>query len=165
MKQAVGRVTILAVMERNPVYNHVPDLCFLGLGGVALAMSWGLPGTVLFPAALRLAGGILVLAACIVVGTVLGMLRRVGTSTNPVDDPTELLASGMFAFSRNPLYLSYVLAVLGCALLGGSWAALICPLACFSVLNWLIIPMEEHAMLRVFGQEYERYCRRVRRWL
>ena len=72
---------------------------------------------------------------------------------------------GPFGWSRNPLYLAYVLAVLGCALLGGSWAALICPLACFSVLNWLIIPIEERAMLRAFGEEYGLYRRRVRRWI
>ena len=55
--------------------------------------------------------------------------------------------------------------MLGCALASGSWAALLCPLVCFSVLNWLIIPIEERALRRAFGDEYERYRRSVRRWL
>ena len=117
------------------------------------------------PGWLRLVGGAFIVAAALVIGAVLGALRRAATSTNPVDEPTALLASGPFALSRNPLYLAYVLAVLGCALASGSWAALLCPLVCFSVLNWLILPIEERALLRAFGDEYVRYRRRARRWL
>ncbi|MFC2557925.1 MAG: methyltransferase family protein [Pauljensenia sp.] len=152
-------------MERSPVYNHVPDLCVLGLSGVAIALPWLFPWTILFPPSLRLVGGILIVGAGLVGAVTLGALRAAATSTNPVDAPTQMLTTGPFRLSRNPLYLAYVLAVLGSALLGGSWAALTCPLACFSILNWLIVPIEERAMLRVFGEEYERYRREVRRWL
>ena len=156
---------MLVQMERTPVYNHIPDLCLLGLGAAAVASAWLWPWTVVLPGWLRLVGGAFVVAAALVIGAVLGALRRTATSTNPVDEPTALLASGPFALSRNPLYLAYVLAVLGCALASGSWAALLCPLVCFSVLNWLIIPIEERALRRAFGDEYERYRRSVRRWL
>lgn len=146
------------------MYNHVPDLCVLGLSGVAIAVPWFFPWTILFPPSLRLVGGILIVGAVLIGAVTLGALRA-ATSSNPVDAPTQMLTTGPFRLSRNPLYLAYVLAVLGCALLGGSWAALACPLACFSVLNWLIIPIEERAMLRAFGEEYGLYRRRVRRWI
>ncbi len=126
---------MLVQMERTPVYNHIPDLCLLGLGAAAVASAWLWPWTVVLPGWLRLVGGALIVAAALVIGAVLGALRRAATSTNPVDEPTALLASGPFSLSRNPLYLAYVLAVLGCALASGSWAALLCPVVCFSVLN------------------------------
>ena len=98
------------------MYNHIPDLCLLGLGAAAVASAWLWPWTVVLPGWLRLVGGALIVAAALVIGAVLGALRRAATSTNPVDEPTALLASGPFGLSRNPLYLAYVLAVLGCAL-------------------------------------------------
>ena len=156
---------MLVQMERNPVYNHVPDLCLFGLGAAAVALAWLWPWTVVLPVWLRLVGGAFVVAAALAIGAVLGALRRAATSTNPVDEPTELLTYGPFGLSRNPLYLAYVLALLGCALASGSWAALLCPLVSFAVLNWLIIPIEERALLRAFGDGYGRYRRRVRRWL
>lgn len=98
------------------MYNHIPDLCLLGLGAAAVASAWLWPWAVVLPGWLRLVGGAFVVAAALVIGAVLGALRRAATSTNPVDEPTALLTSGPFALSRNPLYLAYVLAVLGCAL-------------------------------------------------
>jgi len=152
-------------MQPAPVYNHVPDLCVVTLSCAAIALARIAPSTVLLPPSLRAVGGISIAVAVFVGGVTLRALRTAATSTNPIDAPTRMLTSGPFGWSRNPLYLAYVLAVLGCALLGGSWAALICPLACFSVLNWLIIPIEERAMLRAFGEEYGLYRHRVRRWI
>ena len=88
-----------------------------------------------------------------------------GEATNPIDAPSQLLVSGPFSWSRNPLYVAYVVALCGCALASGSWLVLGCPLLGFVVLNGLIIPIEELHMAEKFGDAYRRYCQQVRRWL
>lgn len=95
----------------------------------------------------------------------LRQLRKRRTSTNPLDAPSQLLTDGMFAVSRNPLYLGYVIIVLGCALGSASYLALLFPVLCFGVLQVMIIPLEEAMLLKQFGTSYQAYQRTVRRWL
>ena len=144
-------------LSRPPTFfNHVPDACLFGLGGLAFVTAWLWPGTVIFPTLLRWIGiGIAVVgAALVLIAATMSALRRARTSTNPID-----------ARSRNPLYVAYVVALCGCALASGSWLAMGCPLLGFGVLNGLIIPIEELRMTEEFGDAYRRYCRQVRRWL
>lgn len=82
-----------------------------------------------------------------------------------IDAPSQLLVTGPFSWSRNPLYVAYVVTLCSCALASGSWLALGCPLLGFGVLNGLIIPIEELRMAEEFGDDYRRYCQQVRRWL
>ena len=152
-------------MKKHMIYNHIPDFCLFGFGFAALAVAWTWPGTVVIASEWWLVGAACIVVAVFIMYATMRALRRAATSTNPLDEPTELLTTGPFNFSRNPLYLGYILAVLGCALVSGSWLALLCPVVCFGVLNWLIIPIEEHAIHHVFDERYEWYCRRVRRWL
>ena len=152
-------------MKKHMIYNHIPDFCLFGFGFAALAVAWTWPGTVVIASEWWLVGAACIVVAVFIMHATMRALRRAATSTNPLDEPSELLTTGPFNFSRNPLYLAYILAVLGCALVSGSWLALLCPVVYFGVLNWLIIPIEEHAIHHVFDERYEWYCRRVRRWL
>ena len=124
------------------IYNHIPDFCLFGFGFAALAVAWTWPGTVVIASEWWLVGAACSVVAVVIMHATMRALRRAATSTNPLDEPSELLTTGPFNFSRNPLYLAYILAVLGCALVSGSWLALLCPVVCFGVLNWLIIPIE-----------------------
>ena len=103
--------------------------------------------------------------ALMFIETTMSALRQARTSTNPIAAPSRLLMAGPFSWSRNPLYVAYVVTLCGCALASGSWLALGCPLLGFGVLNGLIIPIEELCMAEEFGDAYRRYCQQVRRWL
>jgi protein-S-isoprenylcysteine O-methyltransferase Ste14 len=78
--------------------------------------------------------------------------------------PTKLVVDGWFRVSRNPMYLGFTLVLAGVALaLGGlltSLPALLFVLAAETI----YIPFEERAMTRVFGEDYRRYSKQVRRW-
>jgi len=136
-----------------------------GLGGLAFVTAWQWPGAVVLPTALRWAGVAVIGVALVLIAATMNALRRARTSTNPIDTPSQLLMTGPFSWSRNPLYVAYVMALCGCALASGSWLALGCPLLGFGVLHELIIPIEELRMAEEFGDAYRRYCRQVRRWL
>jgi len=90
--------------------------------------------------------------------------HRVQTNIYTYRDPTRLVTDGLFAVSRNPMYLGFSLSLLGAALLANGWLSLV-PAGVFIAVSQLhYIPFEERAAERVFGEEWRNYKKRVRRW-
>src|SRR5579885_2482938 len=79
------------------------------------------------------------------------------TTKNPYGEPSQ--------FTRNPMYLGLTVALLGLAIFFGSIVMLLAPIGFFLVLDRMVIPNEENALARIFGQQYLDYKARVRRWL
>jgi len=75
-----------------------------------------------------------------------------------------LVDTGMFAHSRNPLYLSNLLLFLGLALVHNGWAMYLIVLPFFVLAYICIVAAEEHFLYGRFGDTYADYCRRVPRW-
>lgn len=76
-----------------------------------------------------------------------------------------LVTNGVYAVTRNPMYLAMTLFAVGGALWMGRSVMLLAPLMMFAVANWAFIPFEEAKMRRQFGDAFDAYCKRVRRWL
>jgi protein-S-isoprenylcysteine O-methyltransferase Ste14 len=91
--------------------------------------------------------------------------RKAGTSVRPGDEPSELVLSGPFRITRNPMYLGLELVLIGVFFLAKSPFFLIPPIVFFLLINFVQIPFEEKLMTEHFGETYREYQRRVRRWL
>ena len=91
--------------------------------------------------------------------------RKVKTQIHTFKKPKQLVTDGLFQYTRNPIYLGFSISLLGIALLFGTLSALIPVLLFFLVANFWYIPFEEKNMEMVFGQSYQFYKRKVRRWL
>jgi len=78
---------------------------------------------------------------------------------------TTVVQNGIYAYSRNPMYVGFVLILLALAVLLDSMSAYIFPVLLFGILNWKFIPFEEKKMETELGQEYLKYKNKVRRWL
>jgi protein-S-isoprenylcysteine O-methyltransferase Ste14 len=76
-----------------------------------------------------------------------------------------LVTGGIFALTRNPMYLGMVIFCIGGALWVGRPLMLLAPLLMFAVANRVFIPFEEEKMRRQFGEAFDAYCQRVRRWI
>jgi len=72
--------------------------------------------------------------------------------------------SGLYRFSRHPMYVSYFLVFLGCALLTRSPLLLAAVLAFQVSAHWIILA-EERWCREVFGAPYQNYMNRVRRYI
>ena len=93
--------------------------------------------------------------------------RRAGTTLNPhtIEKASTLVTNGIFALTRNPMYLGLTIILTGWAgWLGSPWL-LVGPALCALFLNRFQILPEETVMREKFGAEYDAYCARVRRWL
>jgi protein-S-isoprenylcysteine O-methyltransferase Ste14 len=80
------------------------------------------------------------------------------------DRPDKLVTTGVFAVSRNPIYVAFWLVLLGQFLLFSNWI-LLAYLAGATGLFHRQVKREEDFMSRHYGQEYAAYCARVRRYL
>jgi protein-S-isoprenylcysteine O-methyltransferase Ste14 len=86
------------------------------------------------------------------------------TRTRDVGAP-ELVTSGPFARTRNPLYLANTLIYMGIAGLAGGRLIWVAMALGFSGLQYtLIVSLEEETLVKLFGFEYEFYRRHVPRW-
>ena len=88
-----------------------------------------------------------------------------GTTMNPTGKASRLATTGIYGFTRNPMYLGATIAFIGLSfVLGWLWLlilALLMPLA----LRKLAIEPEEAYLERRFGKDFQTYRDRVRRWL
>lgn len=92
-------------------------------------------------------------------------LNKEKTAVDFHEAPKKLVKSGPFRVSRNPIYLSGVILLLGLAWLLGSIIGFVFPPALFLIMNKYYIPDEEQRLAAIFGEEYFNYQQKVRRWI
>ena len=90
-----------------------------------------------------------------------GQSFRVGIDT---DHPDKLITTGVFAFSRNPIYVAFALILLGQFLIFSNWILLVYIGAAIWLFHRQVL-REEDYLKEHYGKEYLEYCNRVRRYL
>lgn len=114
----------------------------------------------------RYAGLVLIILGALIY---LGCAREftftgIGTPA-PIDPPKELVAKGLYRFTRNPMYVGVLSVVFGEALWFNSLLLAGYGVILFAGFHLFIIFYEEPALRRKFGEGYRRYCRSTPRWL
>lgn len=143
----VAQVIITAAAMYG-VSKMVPALTFSLNGSTALAVGLG------------------------VIGMSLGVMgvtqfRKAQTTPNPqaLEKVSSLVTSGIYRYSRNPMYLGLVLILLGWAFyLSHFLAFVLLPIFILYMTRFQIQP-EEQMMARKFGKTYQAYLNKVRRWI
>ncbi len=93
--------------------------------------------------------------------------RRASTTVDPFhpEEASQLVVDGVFGYSRNPMYVSLLLVLISWAIwLGSLYNVAALALFVTYITFFQIIP-EEEAMRSLFGESYEHYCSKVRRWV
>lgn len=104
--------------------------------------------------------GIAILLYCISLFAVKGK----GT-LSPADPTKKLVVSGLYKFSRNPMYIGVLLILIGEAVFFSSGSLWVYTAVVFIAFNLFIIFHEEPRLNKDFGTEYQQYLKKVRRWL
>lgn len=145
-----------------------PPLVFaaaLAIGLVCEHVSaWPLIGSL--PRTTRhVAGALLFLAGGALAAPAIRSFLRAGTGV-PVHHPvTALVTSGIYAWSRNPMYLGLALVMAASALWANSTWLVIALVAMMLVIRYAVVAREEAFLEARFGDAYRAYRTRVRRWL
>lgn len=151
--------------------RRAPRLPPLAVAPLAAVMSWlaarAAPSLAFdFPGRAVLA--LLLVAAAVSVGLAgVVAFRRARTTVNPLqpERASALVTGGIYRHTRNPMYLAVATMLLAWGLWLGNALG---PLGAVLFVAWmdrLQIPPEERALAVIFGEEFERYRRKVRRWL
>ncbi|HET7144406.1 MAG TPA: isoprenylcysteine carboxylmethyltransferase family protein [Anaerolineales bacterium] len=105
-----------------------------------------------------------------IVGFLLGVgafieFRKARTTLDPHGSVKSLVASGVYGFSRNPIYLGFLLMVIGLPLGSGFfWGIVMAPFFVMTI-NRQVIEREEAYLENKFNEQYTGYKSQVRRWL
>ena len=146
------------------IFEVVFGIPFLAAIALQLALPLSLPLGVLTPAVLPCGAALIIVGAVIVVLT-----RRAFTSHGQPTDPgrptSQLITTGVFSISRNPLYLGGICILVGIACtLNLPWVVVLLVPALVGCHYLLVVP-EERYLAAKFGAEYRRYASSVHRWI
>lgn len=84
---------------------------------------------------------------------------------SPYQATNAIVDSGPFRYTRNPIYLSFLVITLAIAVLANSWWVMLSLIPLTLLLNFGVIRPEETYLSRKFGTVYDDYRHRVRRWI
>lgn len=85
-------------------------------------------------------------------------------SPNPDAAPTRLVVSGLYRYTRNPMYVGLLTVIVGEGLWVGSALLFLYALVAFVIVHLRVLHYEEPTLLRLFGDDYRAYMERVPRW-
>ncbi|AVH26315.1 MULTISPECIES: methyltransferase family protein [Vibrio] len=93
--------------------------------------------------------------------------HKVKTTVNPVkpDTASSVVRTGVFSFSRNPMYMALLLLIIAIGLWWQHLSVVLCSVVFVSYMNRFQIKPEERVLERLFGEEYVDYKNHVRRWI
>ena len=155
MTGAIIRTALFAFVFMGTVLVYVPYILASG----AATAHWALEGW-RYLGLVPLAAGVAGLGRCLRDFAVVGR----GTPA-PFDPPQELVATGLYRWVRNPMYLSALLLLVGEALLLQTPTVLWYGAAFFLVSHVFVVLYEEPALRRKFAASYDHYRATVPRWL
>ena len=110
-------------------------------------------------------GGALALTGAAIIAMAVIEFRRHDTTLVPHDDPSAMVRSGVYGWSRNPIYLGDALILAGLSLVWDSLLGLILVPLFVRVITRRFIEPEEARLEAGFGEEFETYRAQVRRWI
>ena len=126
---------------------------------------WRIQAT--FPASsvLRFVGAILVITGILVLTDSFARFALQGLGTPaPVSPPRRLVATGLYRYVRNPMYLAVVSAIVEQALFFGSLGLLAYVALLAIIVHLFVVGYEEPKLRTTFEDEYEAFCANVPRW-
>ena len=144
-----------------------PPLVYLGaviLGIVVHAFVVPLP--VALSTGLRIAlGMVAAVLGLALMGGAIGLFRRTGQSPEPWKSTPEIISTGVYRITRNPMYVGMALLQIAIGVGLGNWWIVILVPAVLAIVHATAVRHEELYLEAKFADEYRQYKTTVRRWL
>jgi protein-S-isoprenylcysteine O-methyltransferase Ste14 len=156
----------MAAMTLSAWLRSCPPLYFVVslLAGLGLHYALGKPLLLPLPYGFPLAVVFFALAVGIV-ASALWCFLRAKTAWHPHGTPSSLVTRGPYRFSRNPGYFALLLVLIGTVCWTRGLLVTLAPVIFLITMNLIYIPSEERILEERFGEDFRRYCLRVRRWV
>jgi len=123
------------------------------------------PGVRFTSTAGQVAGSVILVAGLAMLVVAGGLFKQADTDLIPFKDVRALVTTGVYRFTRNPMYLGMAMVLLGCAVVVGAATAFVVPVIFVVIIHFRFIIPEEEMLRGLFPDEFPAYCQRVRRWV
>jgi len=137
----------------NYASNSDFSICF----GLSTVPDFYFPGTRIIPSNFKIIGLFVMFIALIFIIDSYWRFSRHNTTMVYGEKASHLMTDGTFAFTRNPLYLSLTVLLIGLVIFMGNLLAFIGPIILVICLNKFVIPNEERNLEIIFGNKYKSY--------
>ena len=121
--------------------------------------------TVVISSPLKYGGSLFIILGLLMAKKVSIRFNEADTEIHTFKRPRRLVTDGLFRYTRNPIYLAFVIALVGVNIVLGSVLPISGVILFILIANMWYIPYEEKVMEQQFGEAYKRYKNKVRRWL
>ena len=91
--------------------------------------------------------------------------KHANTTVKPFEESNTLVQDGAFRWSRNPMYLGFMAVLLGISILLKSLSPFLVVVVFVVLMDLIFIRSEEKMLYEKFGDKWEAYRSRVRRWI
>jgi len=150
---------------KGPAVKFPPPLIFLILMLVAYGAQHVWPIGIGCSSGLKYIGVVIVILGITIVNLVKRTFKRAETNIEPWKPTTKIVPTGIYAHSRNPVYVAFCLAPIGIGIFLNSFWILISFIPSAFLVYIIAIKKEEVYLEKKFGEEYLHYKNQVRRWL
>lgn len=142
-----------------------PPLLFVSTFAVGLLLRYLLPTPLLPRQTSLLIGMVPLLLGLPILLLAFRQMIRNKTTINPGGTTTTIVSNGLYAHTRNPMYIALSLIYMGGCVMTSAYWGLLLLVPLLIVVQKGIIEREEQYLTHKFGDEYRRYKEQVRRWL
>ena len=147
-----------------------PPIIALATFLLGLVLDWILPSFFILRGILGfgprlIVGAVLIASGATIAGLAIRSFLRAGTNVDPWKPAVSLVTTGIFAYTRNPMYLALILILAGLAIaLASDWmVVLLVPAAL--ILHFGVVKREERYLAAKFGESYRDYVSKVSRYV
>ena len=151
--------------EKGAAVKFPPPLIFMFLLFSAYGIHCFYPINVGISSGFENVGLLVALLALVLIIYISRTFTRVETNIEPWKPTTTIISTGIYAYSRNPIYVAFCLVPIGIGIFLNSFWILFSFLPSAVLVYFIAIKKEEDYLEKKFGAEYVQYKNRVRRWL
>lgn len=124
-----------------------------------------LPSPSFLSAAAQVVGSIVIFVGLLLLLLAGNLFKRADTDMIPFKNVSALVTTGIYRYTRNPMYLGMAAILLGCGLTVGAASSLLVAPVFMVIIQMRFIRPEEAMLLDLFPEQFVQYRTEVRRWL
>jgi protein-S-isoprenylcysteine O-methyltransferase Ste14 len=143
---------------------YPPIWLVIGLFSV-FSLAEFLPAPSLLSAAAQVVGSIVIFVGLLLLLLAGNLFKRADTDMIPFKNVSALVTTGIYRYTRNPMYLGMAAILLGCGLTVGAASSLLVAPVFMVIIQMRFIRPEEAMLLDLFPEQFAQYRTEVRRWL